>query len=168
MPFLAEVPWFFTHIFPWGFIVAGGSYSLDALLEVIRASESHRWPMVEGKVTRSTVEEVEFDEHGHTTHVPRVEYAYEVGGREFKGTCVTIADNERGSKEAALAFLKRLPLGAKVEVRYLPAEPKTALLQPGIRPRLIVKLVFALLTLGLGVAMFFFMPLLGKLEHGTL
>jgi hypothetical protein len=167
MPVIAEVPWFFTHIFPWGFIVAGTGYSFDNLTAIIRASQSHRWPTVEATVIRSEVAEEEIGESSASMRVQRMEYAYVVEGKKYKGTRVTSSDSALGSKEEASTFLKTFRYSAKVTVHYCPTEPQTALLKPGIRGRLIFNFVFALLTLIMGLAMLIFMPLIGRLPHAT-
>lgn len=167
MTFLAEVPWFFTHVFPWGFIVTGGGCFLDALTAIIRASESHRWPTVTGTVTRSCVERVVFDDHGHSRDEPRLEYRYVVDGKEFKGTRVAASVSAAGSDAEAMRLVRQLKTGAEVEVRYLPSDPQTSLLRPGIRGRLFVNLVFALLTLAVGIGLLLWLPQIGKLPHAT-
>jgi hypothetical protein len=102
------------------------------LREVSRAG---RWPEVAGRVIASRVKsrrnepgEPGYDFHDtEVSNDPFVEYEYQVGGRKYRCSRVTIGEKTAGSELEAI--LGRYPVGAAVTVYYDPVNPSDALLE---------------------------------------
>jgi hypothetical protein len=100
-----------------------------AMFCLSRALASRSWPTARGTVTRSFVEE---DNDEGVTYTARVTYRYSVGGREFSSNQVQAGGLlSWGWVRCAERVTDRYPIGASVRVRYLPSNPKIALLEPG-------------------------------------
>lgn len=100
-----------------------------ALFCLSRALASRAWPTAAGTVTRSFIEE---DKDEGVTYTARVTYRYSVGGSEFSSSQVQAGGLlSWGWVRCAKRVTDRYPVGASVRVRYLPSNPKIALLEPG-------------------------------------
>ena len=81
MQALAETPVFFTHVFPWPFILVGASFAWKAVRDLIRAADSHRWPVVEGTIVRTHVEVSDTGgDYPHDLFAPVVEFRFVLDG----------------------------------------------------------------------------------------
>jgi hypothetical protein len=91
------------------------------------------WPVVQGKVLASSVAtRVDQHEQGFTTRfIPQVRYTYVTGGtaRESEVIKVGLGDAGYPFEGPARAHAGRYPVGAKVLVRYNPADPAVAVLE---------------------------------------
>ena len=94
-----------------------------------------RWPATTGTVTASRVESrrnapgdlaYNFNDT-EMTNEPFVEYKYEVGGKTYRCSRLSIAEKTPGSERERI--LARYPVGAAVTVYYDPKDPSRALLE---------------------------------------
>lgn len=116
-----------------GFIFAGNTIRTRR-----RADAAAKWPTTTGEVLSSNVvEETGRDSDGHleTTYTPVVRYAYEVGGQSHVGIRIRVSDVAFGRRKKAEEIVARYPEGARVQVRYDPADPASTVLEtvkPGV------------------------------------
>ena len=117
-------------------------YLLIALVGIA----AYRWPRASGRITMARVER----EFGHRlpNWVPKVTYSYEVSGTPHNGSRISFWNKSRVFQSRAQAIVDRYPVGGSVTVRYDPADPSLAVLQPGLGLELLsAALFFALLLL---------------------
>ncbi|WP_435010560.1 DUF3592 domain-containing protein [Tundrisphaera lichenicola] len=97
--------------------------------------QAKHWPETTGKVIASRIQSRRNKPNdpgynfGDTevTNEPFVEYEYDVGGRKYRCSRVSIAEKTAGTEREAI--LARYPVGARVTVFYNPAEPATAVVE---------------------------------------
>lgn len=93
------------------------------------------WPVAPGVITASGIETkvgsigTGGDRRRMTTYQANVEYSYTVDGQAFIGRRLTLDSSSSGSHDAAAAIVARYRVGAKVGVRYDPANPTDAALE---------------------------------------
>ena len=154
MQALAEIPIFFSHVFPWPFILVGAWFACKAARQMIHAGGSRGWPAVEGKVVRTGIEVSDTGgDYSHDLFAPVVEFRFVVDGVSKTRRRLAMTDINPGSKAGAEAIVKRYKTGSKVRVYCSPHDPEMTILEPGLRWPMVGKLVFGLLFLGAGVAM---------------
>ncbi len=158
MSLLAEIPFFFTSVFPWVFVWTGVCFAGDAAKEIRRACASKRWPTVEGIVVLAHLEETEVggDDYSHTAFTPAIEYRFTLGGVSRVSRRVANCAIHPGSRQSAEAVLGRYKVGRTVRVYCSPHDSAVAILEPGLRWPLVGKLLFGLLLLVAGVALLWF------------
>jgi hypothetical protein len=118
------------------------------------------WPTVTGRIVSARIVEgrsIDSTRREVRSYRPEVEYAYTVGGREYKSTRQAFGKILWYSSSEADAFRESHAADAAVTVYHDPAKPEEAVLDPN--PEHATKLVvadFAMLGIGLvlsGVAM---------------
>ena len=98
-----------------------------ALRGFAKAADSVRWPTAEGTVLRSELRS------GVESDWAEISYQYIVDGTNYQGTNLRTADIQfDNSLDEAQQTIHRYPVGARVLVHYDPADPRTAVLEPGI------------------------------------
>lgn len=152
----AELPVFFTHVFPWPFIATGLCLIGGSIRIILRAIASHRWPTVQGKVIASRLEVTDSGgDYPVELFCPLIEYRYTADGVSRTSRNVGLAAINPGGKARAEAVLRRYKVGKGVRVHVSPADPDTAILEPGVRWPQLGKLLAGLLFLAAGSAMLF-------------
>lgn len=146
-----------------GFAAIGLSALVWTWRCVRRAEASRSWPGVEARILSSRVEvkrESGLDEEygGRITYYyPEVEYEYDVQGVTYRSTKILFVDVNY-SREEAHATVARYPAGGRAAAYVDPANPRTAVLEPGLEGKRgkygIAGGVGAALTVA-GVAMWF-------------
>ncbi len=96
-------------------------------LEVLRA---RRWPRAVGIIVISKVDVTTMDIGGlgsepHVSRYPIIEYAFEVGGRQFQSRKIAILPEVEREAEEMVA---RYPEGASVTVSYHPSNPSNCVI----------------------------------------
>jgi hypothetical protein len=128
-----------------------------------RKTSAH-WPTVTGKITASQVDEqIETEEDDHrirdvTKYVPKLQFSYRVGGRDyFSARRKWGWDAIYSYREQAANQLKAYPVGAAVPVYYNPADPQDSVLEPTSGRGALVPLVCAIIfgAVGIGFMWFF-------------
>ncbi len=122
-------------------VAVGLVAALFAARSVSRARRSLQWPVVEAAVTHSRVFTQKSTSVGRgqavsmpmEEHYPAVWYEYEVEGRRYRSKRIIFfpTNYTRADAEAAVA---RYPAGRRVTAYYSPANPKIAVLEPGLGP----------------------------------
>jgi hypothetical protein len=137
-----------------------------------KAHAAALWPAVEGTITKSavikeTIESKGGDPDDETLRIKKryradVRYRYLVGERSYVGTnalgeWIPIYGQREQAEKAVAAF----PSGKPVVVHYNPAEPRTAMLDPGNRKGSAAPLVFSAICGGAGALVLAFFLLAG-------
>lgn len=157
MSLIAEIPFFFSSVFPWVFVWTGGCFAYDAICEIRRALASKRWPTVEGVVTMTHIQEIEVgEETSRTAFAPVVEYRFTLGGVARVSRTVAICPIHLGSRESAESIVGRYKVGSSVRVFCSPHDPEVTVLEPGLRWPPVGKLLFSLMLVAAGAVMLWF------------
>lgn len=127
----------------------------------VRARASTAWLPVEARILDSEV----VSERGGTPYFfPRVTYRYEVQGLAYHSSNVVLVKVEYAQAEAH-AIVERYPAGARVLAYVDPADPRTAVLEPGVgrntRQYATSAVVGGIFTV-FGAAAWFLIPLLAR------
>ena len=100
-------------------------------LRSVKASMS--WPTVSGRVVSSSVRQDvqrgDEDSADTTSHVPHVQYEYQVCGQVYQGNRMAFQDKSFSSHKKAFALVEGFPAGQPVAVFYDPANPGSAVLE---------------------------------------
>ena len=95
-----------------------------------RAAESMHWPIVEGSVVAASMKVTASTEQPRFR--PLVEYAYSVGGRDYRSSRIQWgALTDLPSRSAAAKVVGHYQTGKPIKVYYDPRQPRVAVLQPG-------------------------------------
>jgi hypothetical protein len=95
-------------------------------LREVRAAAS--WPAAKGRVRRAGVQPRQKKQSRSTlSNVPAIEYEYEVAGRRYTGSRITLGETIAGGDIAPM--LERYWVGAPVTVFYDPSDPSKAVLE---------------------------------------
>ncbi|MCB1028202.1 MAG: DUF3592 domain-containing protein [Microthrixaceae bacterium] len=111
-------------------LVVGGGLLAFGWSEAAKAKASTTWPTTPGIIMSSSVEVVP-DSEGEDGHKPTVVYAYSVDGRPFQATLINFGSHNGADLDAVERTVARYPPGEVVDVAYDPADPGTAVLEPG-------------------------------------
>jgi hypothetical protein len=100
------------------------------LRAVRRAADSTHWPVAEGSVIGASLH-VTQDSDQHRFR-PLVEYAYSVGGRDYRCSRIQWGGLlDLPSRASAAKVIGHYKTGKPVKVYYNPRQPAVAVLQPG-------------------------------------
>jgi hypothetical protein len=120
------------------FLLAGCSMLTAGLWRFKQARDSTRWPVTNGAVvfsekhsSTSVVEDSEGDRSRVQSHSAALAYRYQVDGVTYYSNIRRFGALAGASGGWAQAILDRYPTGAEVPVSYNPADPNTAVLEPG-------------------------------------
>lgn len=118
-----------------GVVLFAAGFGLAALLMFfavrLNAKQARAWPVVRGKVMESGTESYRttMNKRSVTLYTPVVEYAYVVGGHEYRSRQIHLNETGGGSEAGAQAVAARYPKDGDVDVRYDPANPGHAALE---------------------------------------
>jgi hypothetical protein len=94
------------------------------------ASQSTRWPTVDGVVTKSEVR-ANRSANGLPGYRYILTYTYSIGGEQHEGSLLSGCVSPYSTRRWATKRLAPYPTGAKVQVRYAPDESEISVLEPG-------------------------------------
>lgn len=147
-----------------GFI--SNKYIIKSLAEEAKASIE--WPTTSGVITSSEMtKEWKKDEQnskkGDYMYTAHVRYNYLVGGKEYDGTRIELAQGSTSSQSSVEETLQEYAKGNTVSVYYNPESPNRAVLIPGasfglkllIKLPLVFAVIAVLMVLGVLKRMFF-------------
>jgi hypothetical protein len=97
---------------------------------IYRQYESGHYPSVTGTITHSEVKS-HHTSKGGTSYEAVIAYHYNVGGRDFEGSKLRFAIAASGF-DSATAAVSAHPAGSAATVYYDPADPRQAVLSPGV------------------------------------
>lgn len=149
--------WFIAYVVPCCILFGGLAGLWISTGYLIDAYSSAAWPRATGTIVRSELGS-ESDSRRSTdrTHYwPEVDYEYNVDGKTFLSSNVTL-DGLRsgphvGTGEAqAQVVLARYPIDAQVDVHYDPDHPERAALQTGVSLGSLFVPIFALVLTVMG------------------
>lgn len=105
-------------------------FLIIGLVAIKRAKTAQSWPIIPGRVIRSTVVEHQStdDDGTSVTYEPQVEYEYSVMGIMYSSRRVAYGTNRLAYKQAS-EIVERYPAGASVNVHYNPDKAKEATLE---------------------------------------
>jgi hypothetical protein len=132
----AESAWFEEMLFialPYAALVAGLAVCGMALSFQRRIRASHMWPHARGKVVEADIaSEMSSSSSvaGGRLYWPEIAFEYEVEGRVYIANTVRLVECHSSNPEPAERLVRRYPKGTVVDVRYDPADPSQALLEP--------------------------------------
>jgi hypothetical protein len=118
-----------------------------------RARASASWPRTDGEIVGADLQVEGYHDDGEAMQRAVIRYRYDVGGESHRAERVFFGD------DVALRFtgpgrrrLDAYPVGRRVSVAYDPADPRRAVLEPGVSGavRLSVLVALAIALLGLG------------------
>ena len=107
------------------FIAAGLGAALWGGLLLARARRTQRWPAVEGRIEVSEPQSPEND------LLPLIEYSYQVQGRSYRRRLEFPAGTFPQTPDFAAAYVRKYPVGRKVQVYVNPDDPQEAVLERG-------------------------------------
>jgi hypothetical protein len=143
-------PWIGPALF-----IGGGVLTTLASLPALRlALATRHWPLVPGRivVSRPVTRSVSSSDGRDEIQQASITYVYDVAGRRHQGCNVIAAGWGRPGRSAVL----RYPKGAACSVAHDPAQPRRAVLEPGVHGIHCVfpamGLVFVLLGIAMGAA----------------
>ena len=112
------------------FLAAGIGISIWgwSVLQNARVSES--WPATDGEVLSSSVRVVNDDDG--TAYFGDVTFRYTVEDVVYTSDNVSFGQYGSGDRSHAEEIVAKYPAGSGVTVRYDPADPGTAVLEPGV------------------------------------
>jgi hypothetical protein len=161
--------WFIAYVVPC-FMLFGGLAGLwISTGYLVDAYSSSVWPRTTGTVIRSELgSESDSRRSADRTHYwSEVEYEYDVDGKTFQSSNVTLDGLRSGphvgtGKTQAEDVLSRYPIDAQVGVHYDPDSPGRAVLETGISPDNFFVPVFTLVLTVIGSAWLWFMLFSGS------
>lgn len=129
-------------VFAWICLGFGGYGLLRGLRAFLRGIRSRKWPSTQGTVRKSKWTEGT-DSDNETTWRLDVEYAYQVGGKKFRGTRVHFG------LPARMSWIRTRPedaddaprTGDRVTVVYNPSFPSVSALRRGAHPFAFVPMI---------------------------
>ena len=86
-----------------------------------------RWPTVQGRVLSAEAQVVN-RQKDKSTYAPNVSYRYEVDGKEYESSRLTIVPRNYSSRQWVNEILASYPVGGTVRVFYDPKDPGNCLL----------------------------------------
>ena len=111
--------------------IVGLVFLIIGLVAIKRAKTAQLWPIIPGRVIRSSVVEhhsSDGDGGSSVTYEPLVEYEYNVMGQTFTSRRVAYGANRLAYKKA-IEIVERYPTGTRVNVHYNPDKAKEATLE---------------------------------------
>ncbi len=146
------------------FLIGGATIGFQGAKDLYRVWAARSWPCVEGQIMSSKVESAH--KRGETYFLPQVRYRYAVGGRDYVGNSVSLADpggrphdellgKQRlgwKSHDDAEKVAAQYPAGKQVLVYYDPDAPHLCALEKGVPVRTVYEVWTGATTFLIGLA----------------
>jgi len=117
-------------------LIFGGAVGIVATIEKFQnARASATWPTTNGTVRESAIE-TRTEVNGKRTFTASVRYDYQVNGRFYDSRQISFADAGSSTRSSVDAIVARYPINAAVTVHDNPEDIQTAVLEPGVPPRM--------------------------------
>lgn len=136
------------------FAVLGIVLLVFGLREKKKAKETESWPVVDGKIVVSRMDQqtrTERDDghtHTRTVYTPIVEYTYEIGGKTYHGNRIFPGSTLSYDLGTAQGIINRYQPESTAKIHYDPSDPSNAVLETqskGGKLFLIIGIIFAVL-----------------------
>jgi len=142
----------FRWVMPAGFVLGGVWLIAAQTTAMWRGLQSRSWPTTAGTIVYAGWQSYQRSgayigpnyNAAPFLHQPDIHYRYEVNGRVYEGSRVSLHDHRDGNLGNVKAIVERYPVGSAIEVYFDPSEPSQAILEPGVA-------WFNVLFLGMGV-----------------
>ena len=141
-------------------ILAGSAILLLGIRSIWNGKASQGWPTTQGVILSSRVDYRESPKTGKT-YEAEVIYKFTVEGQLYKASRVAYESNLSDPKVAE-GIVNKYPPGAVVAVYYSPKNPHNCVLEPGVGGGAMMIPAFGMVCFSAGVAMFVFLPRLGR------
>ena len=135
------------------FLVAGLLATLWSLRIVLTARKTMQWPAVEGLIEESKVSSASSDSFERNDLLPHITFSYKVEQQSFQ-QLMKFPGDITPSEEFSKSYVKKYPVGLRVQVHYNPENPEISTLEPGLGKGDWLVLAIGLGTLVFGIAMF--------------
>lgn len=123
-----------AQIFGWVSLVIGAALMAWGWFNLDQARASRGWPTAEATIRSSKVVARRSSNSSGTSaswrYNPKIVFDFMVGSTPYIGDRVSFRDDHYGRRELAVEIAERYPVGRKVKVYYLPANPAEAVLEP--------------------------------------
>ena len=152
---------FFTRIFPLFFLVAGLAVGFFGVKGLINAKASVEWPQDSGEILMSEVDRNSGSSGSggsSTTYHAAIVYSYQIDDVGYESDRVAYGDYGSSDSSHAREIVRRYPVGEEVQVFYHPDDPRTSLLEPGVKLQAWFLPLFGLIFTAVGTGMFLFLP----------
>jgi hypothetical protein len=134
---------------------------MAGLDNITEASQSARWPVTTAKILSSrVVRSGSTVRHSNgVSYSPAITYSYSVNGQSFMGGEIT--PGRIWGSASSDAIVQAFPAGSQPQIAYSPADPRQALLVPGLHPYnftrfgfgiIILTVAFLIILLGYGLS----------------
>lgn len=161
-PMPPRVRFFFSRIFPLIFVIAGASVACFGIHALINAKASTGWPTANGVVVASSVEQHRSNKSGSSssklTYHAEILYEFSVNETTYNGNRVAFGDYGSSNPAHARRIVNAYPQGKRVAVYFMPDDPETCLLEPGIKMQSWFLAGFGLIFLIVGLFMAVVLP----------
>src|SRR5687768_4358414 len=136
------------------FFAFGGFFLAYSLRKWREGRRSAAWPSTSGVVTSSVAKQGRWNSRsGNWTVSSTVRYEYEVGGERFVSERVCFG--AMFSDADQYARVAKYPKGQRVSVSYDPADPRSAVLEPGVQRGVFQGMAIGLVTTLIGCALLY-------------
>lgn len=168
-------PNYVNHIIVAVTLVIGGSFIFKGLKNIYFAQKSLQWPITEGRIISSGIEQqkrtyVKYTGvKKETAYDAQILYEYEIDGISYSGNRVAYAGRFFMKDQVFAKFeVKQYPTGEKVSVSYHPLKPETSVLKPGLPPLAWIEPAFGVIVILLGAVTAIALPRNRSLPAETL
>ena len=134
-------------------MLVGGSMVLTWWKTLRLGRASLKWPRVRGTIVSSELEGYPSLSSRIRIRGPAIEYEFSVDGTRYTGSMVSVAV---GTGYSADNTIHRYPKGAAVDVSYDPADPRRAMLEPGVYHDAYTFICIGLFLIACGAGAMFF------------
>ncbi|MGK7944802.1 MAG: DUF3592 domain-containing protein [Microcystaceae cyanobacterium] len=132
------------------FVAVGAGLMLSGFHQIKLAHASHRWPTASGQITHSQVQ-INSDSDG-TTYKPIIKFSYRYQGRNLTSDNIFFGGGgvATGDRRYADKFVRKYPVGKRVQVAYNPHRPKQSVLEAGLTKKSFIQFTFGSLFFMMG------------------
>jgi hypothetical protein len=121
-------------------LIIGLALSLIGFSKFKKATDTKKWPVTKGIITRSEVA-------GIMKYYPSITYSYIIDTVTYNSTNISNMNFNTKNRRVAEEFINKYPLGSEIMVHYNRTNPSEALLEPGINSGNVLLLCFGILLL---------------------
>ena len=129
------------------FLLSGVLFIARGVMTIRNARISANWPQATGEVIASSIR-TETNEDGTVYHADVV-YKFVADDQWWEANSVFFGATGESNRPRAAQVVERYPVGERVTVFYNPADPETAVLEPGLTFSSYVSLIIGVLILGI-------------------
>lgn len=113
-------------------VLAGGGLLYLTIPNLLNFYRSQTWPRVTGQIVESRWQNkliAQSAARPSFKFIPKIEYSYTVGEKEFKGNTVSLSAFDEMDRSFAKTKLEQYPTGRQVLVYFNPSQPELSCLE---------------------------------------